>query len=213
LKTGAFFFFIFQKSVVKTLTELQPVAENVFLLSGDGHPKICSNVYVLEGPDSLALIDSGVDAARLQTALQAFGKPLEAIFFTHGHFDHVSAAIKAQIPGRMAAADLDVIHELNAAWVKIQKPDFFKPFENDAITFAGFDLHIISTPGHTPGSVSFWDEKNGILYSGDCKFAQGGVGRTDFWGGNADDLETSLEAIDALPYRLLAPGHGPVEEK
>ncbi|MBI2446062.1 MBL fold metallo-hydrolase [Candidatus Micrarchaeota archaeon] len=195
------------------MTGLQPIAENVLLLSGDTHPKICSNVYVLEGPDSLALIDSGVDVPRLQAALKPLGKPIETVFFTHGHFDHVQAAIKAQINGQMAAADLDVIHELNAAWVNIQKPDFFTPFGNGRIRFTPFDLDIIPTPGHTPGSVSFFDKKHGILFSGDCKFADGGVGRADFWGSNAHELEKSLAKIDRLDYRLLAPGHGPIEKR
>lgn len=192
---------------------LKAIAPGVFLLSGDSHSKTCSNVYILEGPDSLALIDSGVDAARLQTALQAFKKPVETVFFTHGHFDHVQAAIKAKLAGRMAVADLEVIDQLNAEWVKINKPDFFKPFETNRIDFADFKLQIIPTPGHTPGSVSFLDEKRGILFSGDTKFANGAVGRTDFWGGDAEELEKSLEKIDGLDFKLLAPGHETCEEK
>ncbi|MBI5226721.1 MBL fold metallo-hydrolase [Candidatus Micrarchaeota archaeon] len=203
---------------------LQRIAEGGWLLSGDTHPKVCSNVYVLEGKDSLALIDSGVDANRVREAVAHLGKPIETVFFTHGHFDHVQAAIKAKWGGQMAKDDLDVIHELNAEWVNIQKPDFFKPFDAgqkigksdvafEAIHWHEFKLQIIRTPGHTPGSVSFFDEKRGILFSGDCKFADGGVGRTDFWGGNAEELEKSLEKIDGLDFKLLAPGHGPIEEK
>jgi len=195
------------------LTPLQRVTDDVFLLSGDGHPKICSNAYVLEGPDSVALIDSGVDAARLQKTLETLGKPVQTVLFTHGHFDHVQAAVKDQMNGQMAAADLDVLHELNAAWVSIQRPDFFKPFASDRVAFATFDFQIIPTPGHTPGSVSFLDVKRHILFSGDTKFANGGVGRTDFWGGNASEMDASLEKIEALDFRLLAPGHGPLEEK
>ncbi len=217
-------------------SELQPIAPHIFLISGDSHPKICSNAYVLEGPGSLALIDSGVDAARVQAAVAPLDKPIERVFFTHGHFDHIQAAIKAQMPGQMAKADLDVLHELNAAWVNVQKPDFFKPFktsktksqsetddasqtgsQNDlafhAIQWSGFQLDIIPTPGHTPGSVSFLDHKQGILFSGDCKFANGGVGRTDFWGGDPQALDKSLAKIESLDFRLLAPGHGPLEEK
>ncbi len=194
-------------------SDLERIAESIYLISGDAHPKVCSNAYVLEGPDSLALIDSGVDANRLQAALEPLAKPVQTVFFTHGHFDHVSAAIKAEMPGVMAAADLDVIDQLNAAWVKIKKPDFFKAFDKPTIQFADFAFDVIPTPGHTPGSVSFFDRERGILFSGDCKFADGGIGRTDFWGGNAADLQESLEKLEALPYRLLAPGHGPLEKR
>lgn len=194
-------------------SDLERIADGIYLISGDGHPKVCSNAYVLEGPDSLALIDSGVDAPRLQAALKPLQKPVQTVFFTHGHFDHVTAAIKAEMPGNMAPADLDVIDQLNAAWVKIKKPNFFKPFETEHVTFAQFKLDVIPTPGHTPGSVSFFDRERGILFSGDCKFADGGVGRTDFWGSNPAEMDTSLQKIDALPYHILAPGHGPLEKK
>jgi len=192
---------------------LQPIISDIFLLSGDGYPKVCSNAYVLEGPDALALIDSGVDAPRLQASLKHLGKPVETALFTHGHFDHVTAAIKAEMNGNMAAEDLDVIDQLNAAWVKIKKPAFFEPFLGKRIDFADFQLDIIPTPGHTPGSVSYFERKRGILFSGDCKFANGGVGRTDFWGGDPQTLEESLAKIDTLDFKLLAPGHGPLEKK
>ncbi|MDP2717230.1 MAG: MBL fold metallo-hydrolase [Candidatus Micrarchaeota archaeon] len=186
---------------------MKEIAAHVFFLPGANHP-LSSNAYVLESQKALALIDSGARVDVLEKASQELGKPVERVFFTHGHFDHVHAALKGKIPGQMHARDLDVLHELNAEWVNLKKPDFFTPL-SDKVAWDRFSLDVMHTPGHTPGSVCFLYQD--ILFSGDTKFAGGGVGRTDFWGGNAMDLEKSLEKIGQLKYRLLAPGHGALQ--
>jgi glyoxylase-like metal-dependent hydrolase (beta-lactamase superfamily II) len=69
-------------------------------------------------------------------------------------------------------------------------------------------MKVLETPGHTPGSVCLYLEKEGILFSGDTLFCMG-YGRTDLPGGNTAQLIASLEHLFSLPpaTRVL-PGHG-----
>ena len=69
-------------------------------------------------------------------------------------------------------------------------------------------VKVIPTPGHSEGSVCYWFEDDSILFSGDTMF-QGGMGRTDFPGGNYSQLIDSLGRLCALPAEtLVLPGHG-----
>jgi glyoxylase-like metal-dependent hydrolase (beta-lactamase superfamily II) len=67
---------------------------------------------------------------------------------------------------------------------------------------------VIFTPGHTPGSVCFYFEKEKLIFTGDTLFKDG-VGRTDFSYSSRKDLENSLKKIFSLPKKTAVyPGHG-----
>lgn len=187
---------------------MQQLDDGISVVFGDSYPSLSSNVYVLEGKNAVWLIDSGVESERI---LRDLSKPVAGVLFTHGHFDHVQGALSAQWPGLMSARDLAVLEDLNADFADTPKPDFFKALSGSVLRFDEFDLEVFATPGHTPGSVCFLEKNSGILFSGDTKFAHGGVGRTDLWGGDPAGLDASLALIDQLDYRLLAPGHGDVQ--
>ena len=79
-----------------------------------------------------------------------------------------------------------------------------------ALSAAGLSAKVLSTPGHTPGSVCllFEGEGGGLLLSGDTLFA-GSCGRTDFPGGSMSRMMDSLRRLAALPGdTLVIPGHG-----
>lgn len=84
--------------------------------------------------------------------------------------------------------------------------------QGDTISFGGQgdSIQVLHTPGHTPGSCSFFLASHGLLFAGDTLF-RGSVGRTDLWGG---DFETEIRSIreQLLPLpdltRVIA-GHGP----
>jgi glyoxylase-like metal-dependent hydrolase (beta-lactamase superfamily II) len=73
---------------------------------------------------------------------------------------------------------------------------------------------VLHLPGHTPGSIGLWDQKEGVLFSGDTLF-DGSYGRTDLPGGNEIQLFASLKRLLALDAPLceesiqVYPGHGP----
>jgi len=85
------------------------------------------------------------------------------------------------------------------------KPDVqFK----DTLEVDGFKIKVIPTPGHTKGSSCLLIDNN--LFSGDMLFADGYLGRTDLWGGSAEQIQESLAKLMLLaPDTVVYPGHGP----
>ena len=73
-------------------------------------------------------------------------------------------------------------------------------------TFAGIEVKVLHTPGHSPGSVCYFIED--AIFSGDTLFNLG-VGRTDFPGGNFQTLKGSLEKLKLVQGEYAVyPGHG-----
>ena len=81
--------------------------------------------------------------------------------------------------------------------------------DDELIRFGHHELRVIHTPGHTPGSVIFYCEVEGITFSGDTLFYKG-IGRSDLQGGNREELNASLKFItELLPDEtIIYPGHG-----
>ncbi|MDR1088355.1 MAG: MBL fold metallo-hydrolase [Coriobacteriales bacterium] len=79
--------------------------------------------------------------------------------------------------------------------------------DGDVIDACGLDLHVLHTPGHTPGSICLYNAEAGVLFSGDTLF-RGTCGRTDFAGGSAQDMHNSLARLAELPPETVVyPGH------
>ncbi len=181
---------------------------------------IQANCYILgcEETKSAAVIDPGDDADRILMALAESKLTAKYILNTHGHFDHVGANRRLK---EATGADL-LIHQgdtdmLSATAVAAAsfglQCDNSPPADRiitdgDEITFGDITLHVIHTPGHSPGGVSF--HTDGIVFVGDTLFA-GSIGRTDFPGGDFDTLITSIKTRlfplgdDVKVYT----GHGP----
>lgn len=79
----------------------------------------------------------------------------------------------------------------------------------EKISFGHSELIALLVPGHSPGSLAFYNQKNGYLFSGDAIFA-GSIGRTDLWGGNMEILLAAIhDKILSLPDdTIIYPGHG-----
>ena len=163
------------------------------------------------GTDELASLEGLLAQERLTP---------EAILLTHGHFDHIFGVKPLQdrfggIPVYLHPAD-EIVVDGSADMSRrlgLTPPeaDFTRtPLQEGPLSVAGMDFEVIHTPGHTPGGVCFLDRKAGVLFSGDTLFA-GSIGRTDFPGGEYDDLIRSImERIILLdPAVRILPGHGP----
>lgn len=146
-------------------------------------------------------------------------KPVK-VLLTHGHFDHILAlaetAAEWPVEVMIHPADRALLPE-SVKWGR-QIGLTLTPYEGpvtdladgDSIRFGETELKVLGTPGHTPGGVCFYDEKDAVLFSGDTLFA-GSIGRTDFAYGDYDCL------IDSIAHKLMPldgdttvlPGHGP----
>lgn len=188
--------------IVKVLT-VGPLAEN------------CIIVYDEETKDCV-IIDPGADGEDILEEVENFN--VKAILATHGHLDHVGQVgflkEKLNIPFYMNKKDEFLINDdifpgfafmLKAT--KCPNPDFDIK-EGDILKFGNLEFKVIETPGHTPGSVCFFNEKEKILISGDTLFASS-VGRVDLPGGNGEEMEKSLKKLMNLPQdTVVYPGHG-----
>ncbi len=178
-----------------------------------------SNVFLLIGRKT-ALIDASVspNAPELISGLNSLGiKPeqIDFILFTHGHADHYGCAeFFPKAKKRMSSHDAEKIELRDRSFTcsdligETKRPkidSFFK--EEELIDLKPFSLKVLSTPGHTLGSVCFFDEKLGLLFSGDTLF-NGSCGRTDLPTGNNSELVESLEKLSKLSFKTLLPGHG-----
>lgn len=170
-----------------------------------------------------AIIDPGCCGEREFMRLKEFvdenGLRPVRILLTHGHFDHIfglSRCCGAWHPEvLMHNADIGQVERADETasflGLELQRPScaFCSISDGDKVSFGNTELKVIATPGHTGGSVCFYSEKEGMLFSGDTLF-QGSVGRTDLPGGDFSALrESLLNRLATLPDSTeVFPGHG-----
>ncbi|MFB3739466.1 MAG: D-aminoacyl-tRNA deacylase [Candidatus Velamenicoccus archaeovorus] len=132
-----------------------------------------------------------------------------------GHYDHVGSAAAfcgQDLPLHIHEADAPALTDPLAWGAGYETPPIpvarvRTVVDGDVLTFAGFRIEVLHTPGHTPGSVCY--RTDGWVLSGDLVFA-GTIGRSDFPNSSGEDMARSLERFLELPDELdVLPGHGP----
>jgi len=185
-------------------------------------PLAC-NCSIVADPESrkAIVIDPGGDPAQIRARIARGQFEIEAILHTHGHIDHVAAAAElqkhAQVDARLHKADRFILDMLpvQAMFVGMplpSRPQLGADLADESVLHIGkLEILVIHTPGHSPGSVSFLISSGNerILFSGDTLF-QGGVGRTDLWGGDSSALTKSIRnRLYTLDSDIeVVPGHG-----
>lgn len=167
--------------------------------------KVCvgayeNNAYIVADArsDAAVIVDAGAEADRILQAASDVSP--QALLTTHGHFDHVGAA--AEVSRRLAIPFL-----INAADAEIAGMEPDQSLEEGELSVGRLTLHVIHTPGHTPGSMCIIAD--GAVLTGDTLFP-GGPGATH--GVSAeftqiiDSIERRLFTLD--PSLLVMPGHG-----
>jgi len=173
-------------------------------------------IAICEKTHQSLVIDPGDFSYELQKKLREH--PPRAILLTHGHFDHIAGVTKiihgTEIPLLVHSLDAPMLTDpqLNGSYMlgaEITTPEpsgFLEDGEN--IVFGDSSLHVIHTPGHTSGGVSFVSD-GAFVISGDTLFRLS-VGRWDLPGGDYDTLiKTLQDKFSIMPDETIVyPGHG-----
>ena len=181
---------------------------------------IAANCTILwQDPGQAVLVDPGADGEELIAFCDAKELTPAAVLLTHAHFDHIGAvpALLARWPGlpvHLAPADEPVFTSPLNCWLP-DYPAVSRPaslvldlVEGARLDVGGLVFDVLSTPGHTPGSVCFHLAAEHLLIAGDTLFP-GSCGRTDFPGGSPDQMQASLKRLAKLPPETqVICGHG-----
>ncbi len=182
------------------------------------------NTYVVSNAQKQAyIIDPGNFAEKDTNLLDKYisdsNLEVKNILLTHAHIDHVLGLQKAfetyKVPVLMHKIEKEILdrNPMDANRFGF----FFKPFEgeisyleeNETLKLGEDEFTIIHVPGHSPGSIAFYNSLQNILISGDVLF-EGSIGRTDLYKGDADLLLSSIrEKLFVLPGSTkIYNGHG-----
>ncbi len=174
-----------------------------------------------DGSDEAAVIDPGGDLAQIHAAAAEHGVRIGRILLTHAHIDHAGATAEL---ARDLGIPIEGPHPADQYWIE-RLPEQSRMFgfpptasftpdrwlqQGDSVALGAETLEVLHCPGHTPGHVVFFHRTDRIAFVGDVLFA-GSIGRTDFPGGDFDQL------VDSITTRLwplgddvtFVPGHGP----
>jgi len=183
--------------------------------------QLAANCYLFINRETMEgfIVDPGDEAARIGVRVGHEQMKPTAILLTHGHFDHFLAA--EELAKRY---DIPIyVHEADVSLLEDAEENLSLPFfgiratlhadktfkDGDILSLCGYDFTVIHTPGHTRGSVCFYQKELGICFSGDTLFYES-LGRTDFPGGSVKDIVTSIckRLLLSLPEdTVLYPGH------
>lgn len=155
-----------------------------------------TNCYVvIEGGEAL-VIDPGFETENILRELK--GLKLKIVVLTHGHYDHVTSAFELKAPVWISEKDAALmVYSTQRRADRLLK-------DGEQIG----DFKVISTPGHTPGGLCLYNEKEKVVFSGDTLFA-GDYGRTDLPGSSEEEMIASLKKLLKLPPETIVyPGHG-----
>ena len=166
------------------------------------------------------VIDPGAEIQHILALVRKHNLQVKQIVITHAHIDHVGGAMKLRAatgaPILLNQNDYELLKMLDvqASWIGVAPPgkvDIDQSIgQADTIKAGSLIANVLSTPGHTEGSVCLYFPSEKKLIAGDTLFA-GSIGRTDLPGGSFEKIIDSLhEKLLTLPDdTVVTPGHGP----
>jgi glyoxylase-like metal-dependent hydrolase (beta-lactamase superfamily II) len=177
----------------------------IFALDG-GEWEVTNNIWLAGDDREVIVIDAAHDAAPIVEAVN--GRRVRAIALTHGHNDHINAAVALQ-----EAVDAPILlHPADTMlWEVVygdRRPDGVLG-DGDLLRAGGVELAVLHTPGHSPGCCCFHLAESGVVFSGDTLFC-GGPGATGRSFSDYDTIVRSIrERLLTLPDETVVhTGHG-----
>ncbi|MDR1683390.1 MAG: MBL fold metallo-hydrolase [Candidatus Symbiothrix sp.] len=184
---------------------------------------VCENTYLLyDETKEAVIIDCGasneIENRKIQSLIDTNSLKLKYLLNTHLHFDHAlgnhfiyqTYGIKPQY--HAAEANMPSLAK-QAAFFGI--PITYEPVtadrflnDNEEIRLGNTVLKTIFTPGHSPGSLSYYCAEDACVFTGDALFRLD-IGRTDLWGGDENTLITAIKTrlLTLPPQTRIFPGH------
>ena len=176
---------------------------------------LSENVYLYfdEATKTGVIIDPGGEPDKIINKINECGISITAILLTHGHYDHTGAVHKIkELTNAPVCVHKDesglLRNPKSSLSSRVIEPDVLLDENTDIPGVFGGRIKVIHTPGHTSGSVCYYDAEESILFSGDTIFFES-IGRTDFPTGDAYAIIPSIKnKIFTLPDEtVIYPGH------
>ena len=190
-----------------------PIEVNTYIIAGDS-----GDCAILDcacfNKEERDIIESFISSNNLNPV---------ALLNTHCHFDHIFGNkfifekynLKTQYHESEESNRIGFLERImRSSWKFDAQPEPMRYIaDNEIIEFDTVSLKALHVPGHTSGSLAFYSEKEGCVFTGDALFA-GSIGRTDLPGGDFDTLIGSIQKrLFTLPVSTVVyPGHGPSSE-
>jgi len=184
---------------------------------------IQTNAYLLTAPErgEAVLIDApGSVWADVEPILAEQKCKLTELWLTHGHWDHTQggaevvratgAKVLAQIEDRVLIETPEIMERFIGERMNLEAMHVDHwVVQGKKLAALGLEVEVRHVPGHCPGNVLFYFAASGAAFVGDALF-NGSIGRTDFPGGDLEQLKKSIrEQIYTLPENTVVfPGHG-----
>jgi glyoxylase-like metal-dependent hydrolase (beta-lactamase superfamily II) len=184
------------------------VTSGTFALDG-GEWQVDNNVWLVGDDEAVMVVDPAHDAEAVLAAIG--GRRVPVVVCTHGHNDHIDAAVEV---AAATEAEIALHRDDHMLWVQeygdlLPDIDLATGAGGPTFAVAGSPVAVLHTPGHSPGSTSLYVEAIGAVFTGDTLF-QGGPGAT---GRSYSDFPTIIESIRSQlltlpPTTVVHPGHG-----
>lgn len=207
------------------------VADGIWLVRGADEPitfangGAIANTIIIATDDGPVLFDAGISLAHGQSlaalALKLTGRPVSRVILSHLHPDHAmgAAAFDARIVHALPSthADLerdaegfsDAMYRLLSGWMKgtaIVLPQ--GDIAGGPFVIGGRSLHVFALQGHSAADLVLLDEATGTLITGDLVFHNRAPATPH---AHLAQWQAALDQLEAIPHRLLLPGHGPLD--